>query len=412
MANVSSITASIVGEVGEQLVRALVPVQAQHLSRGRRVDQGQCALLAVDLVLGEPQRRRDLDPVDRGDLVADADRDVREAVVVGDRQVADQRLVDRVVDRALDPGGEHGHERDQRQPDHQRRGGRRRAARVADRVLVREPAGDAAAAARAARRPPSRQRRDQHRAQQRDPEEDGDRADADPGLAGAQGAEDPERHRRRAEQPEDRAGGGAATTFAGGRRDDAVAQPGDRRTRGWRAAPGPGPRPPRSPTPRTRPMMIVRGSITVPVEGRSMPSAANRPLITFAKPIPSATPDRGGAEADRRRLEDDRGEDLAPRGAQGAQHRELAGPLGDRDREGVEDQEGGDEQRHPGEDQQRGLDEAGELADVVALGLDVLLAGLDVEVGGAPPAARRRAGRARRRPRRRPRSGRTRPPCR
>ncbi len=43
-------------------------------------------------------------------------------------------------------------------------------------------------------------------------------------------------------------------------------------------------------TPRTRPMMIVRGSITVPVEGRSMPSAANRLLITFAKPIPSATP--------------------------------------------------------------------------------------------------------------------------
>ena len=217
----------IVGEVGEQLVRALVPIQAQHLSRGRRVDQGQCALLAADLVLGEPQRRRDLDPVDRGDLVADADRDVREAVVVGDRQIADQRLVDRVVDRALDPGGEHGHERDQRQPDHQRRGGRRRAARVADRVLVREPAGDAAQPLER-RADHGRQRRDQDRAQQRDPEEDGDRADADPGLAGAQGAGDPERHRRRAEQPEDRAGGGAATTFAGGRRDDAVAQPGDR----------------------------------------------------------------------------------------------------------------------------------------------------------------------------------------
>ena len=62
-----------------------------------------------------------------------------------------------------------------------------------------------------------------------------------------------------------------------------------------------------------------------------------------------------------------RGQDLAPVGAERPQHRELAGPLGDGDREGVEDQERGDEQGDPGEDQQRRLQEADELADVVAL---------------------------------------------
>ncbi len=44
------------------------------------------------------------------------------------------------------------------------------------------------------------------------------------------------------------------------------------------------------PVPRIRPTITVRGSTTVPVFGRSMPSAENRLPITFANPIPSATP--------------------------------------------------------------------------------------------------------------------------
>ena len=128
--------------------------------------------------------------------------------------------------------------------------------------------------------------------------------------------------------------------------------------------------------------MTVRGSITVPVAGRSRPSASNSVADHLREADPERDADGGGAEADRRRLEHDAGEDLATRGAERAQHRELAGALGDRDREGVEDQERADEQGDPGEDQQRGLDEAGELADVVALGLDVLGAGLDLEVVG------------------------------
>ena len=54
----------------------------------------------------------------------------------------------------------------------------------------------------------------------------------------------------------------------------------------------------------------------------------------------------------------DRGEDLPPRGAERAQHPELARALGDRDRERVEDQEGAHEQRHAGEHEQRDPQEA------------------------------------------------------
>ena len=92
-----------------------------------------------------------------------------------------------------------------------------------------------------------------------------------------------------------------------------------------------------------------------------------------------------GEQPDRERLDHHRGDDLAAVGAEGAQHRELAGALGDRDREGVEDQERGDEQGDAREDQQRRLEDADELADVVLLVLGVLLAGLDLDAGRAGP---------------------------
>ena len=60
---------------------------------------------------------------------------------------------------------------------------------------------------------------------------------------------------------------------------------------------------------------------------------------------PGEQAEHGGRDADGQRLDRDGGEDLPARRAQRAQQRELAGALGDRDREGVEDDEGADEQR-------------------------------------------------------------------
>ena len=82
-------------------------------------------------------------------------------------------------------------------------------------------------------------------------------------------------------------------------------------------------------------------------------------------------------QPDRQRLDDDRGEDLAPRGAERAQHPELADPLGDGDREGVEDQEGADEDGDEAEDEQEDLQEAEVVADFFGAAVGVFLRRLD-----------------------------------
>ena len=56
-------------------------------------------------------------------------------------------------------------------------------------------------------------------------------------------------------------------------------------------------------------------------------------------------------------LGDDRAHHLPARGAQGAQRRQLAGALGDRDGQGVEDDEGADEERDAAEGEQEAADE-------------------------------------------------------
>ena len=70
--------------------------------------------------------------------------------------------------------------------------------------------------------------------------------------------------------------------------------------------------------------------------------------------IPISAPSSPIASASTRTVR----EDLAPRGAERAQHPELGDPLGDGDREGVEDQEGADEDGDEAEDEQEGLQEA------------------------------------------------------
>src|SRR5207244_12889502 len=63
-------------------------------------------------------------------------------------------------------------------------------------------------------------------------------------------------------------------------------------------------------------------------------------------------------------------------GAEGAERRELAGPLRDRDRQGVEDHERADEEGDPAEPEQEDADEVQEAGDVLLVGLRLLLAGL------------------------------------
>ena len=75
-------------------------------------------------------------------------------------------------------------------------------------------------------------------------------------------------------------------------------------------------------------------------------------------------------------------EHLAAAGAEGAQHRELATPLGDGDAEGVEDDEGADEDGDAGERQEHRREEradrVGRLGGRIGGGL---LAGLDADAG-------------------------------
>ena len=107
-------------------------------------------------------------------------------------------------------------------------------------------------------------------------------------------------------------------------------------------------------TPTISETMTVRDSITRPVVGRSIPIASKRALSRSAMRKPPTIPMIAPTQPDHDRLDQDRAEDLAPRGAERAQHPELGDPLGDRDREGVEDQEGADEDGDEAEDQQEG----------------------------------------------------------
>ena len=99
-----------------------------------------------------------------------------------------------------------------------------------------------------------------------------------------------------------------------------------------------------------------------------------------AKPTPPGEPERRAEQAEHQRLEPHGGEQLRARGAERAQHAELARALGDRDRERVEDLEGAHEQRHPGEHEQRDPQELQVVGDVVGLALRRLLAGLHLHL--------------------------------
>ena len=95
--------------------------------------------------------------------------------------------------------------------------------------------------------------------------------------------------------------------------------------------------------PTTRPMTTVRGCSTSPLSGMSTFAAFMSAPTPAANPQPHHEADERGEDAHREGLDRDAEHDLASRGAEGAEHGELASPLRHRHREGVEDDEGADE---------------------------------------------------------------------
>ncbi len=147
--------------------------------------------------------------------------------------------------------------------------------------------------------------------------------------------------------------------------------------------------------------MMAAAGITVPDCGSSKPIALKSPVTSSTNPRPATMPTIEAIRPSSERLDDDGGEDLAGGGAERPQHPELAGALGDGDRERVEDQEGPDEDGDPGEDQQGGGQEAEAVLDVRRLLGGVLGAGLRLRrrrQGLRRSAARARPGRRPRRP--------------
>ena len=96
--------------------------------------------------------------------------------------------------------------------------------------------------------------------------------------------------------------------------------------------------------------------------GRSIPIVTNSLFSNFASPRPRKSPSDRAEQADHEGLDHHRPQHLAARRAERAQRRELAHPLGDRDRERVRDHEGADEERDAREGEQDVLEEGDEAA--------------------------------------------------
>ena len=113
----------------------------------------------------------------------------------------------------------------------------------------------------------------------------------------------------------------------------------------------------RDTTPISSEMMTVRGATISPVVGRSLFTALKNAFRPTASTDPGEQPDDRSEQPDHERLDADRGQELAPGGADRPQRRELADPLRDRDRERVEDDERSDEERDRREREQEVLDD-------------------------------------------------------
>ena len=94
------------------------------------------------------------------------------------------------------------------------------------------------------------------------------------------------------------------------------------------------------------------------------------------------------AEPEGERLDHHRAEHLAARGADHAQHRELARALGDGDRERVEDRERAHEDRHAAEHEQDDLDDPDELLQAVER--EAVMGGRGLHLGAVAELRRER----------------------
>ncbi len=137
-----------------------------------------------------------------------------------------------------------------------------------------------------------------------------------------------------------------------------------------------------TPTPTSTAMRMVLGSSAIPAVGMSAPMALKSALMPLATPRPATMPTAEASTPSVSASATTDVEHLAAAGAEGAQHGELAAPLGDGDAEGVEDDERADEDGDAGERQEHRREErtdrVGGLRGLVGGGL---LTGLDADAG-------------------------------
>ena len=333
-------------------------LRLDHPVVGRRVDPDELLGGAVELEGAEsdPDHRGQLRLVGQAGGQVGAER--REGVVHQD-VVGGDRPVEGLGGGGLDRGGEDAHEGDQGQPDHQGGGGGGGAARVAHGVLAGQGAGQPERLGERPADQPGQRPGDQraedghaeehdHRArgdvdqpvalvleqpgqQQGDPDEGHEHAEHDPALAEVGGRER-----------------GLGLEGGHGRDPGRLAGRQQRRQQGDDDADG-------QRHDHRAPEEHGAGGRQVEVE-----DPGEQRLEAVGDQHPEAEADQGGDHGDDQRLEQHRGHHLAPAGPQAAQQGQLAGPLGDDDGEGVEDQERAHQQGHEGEGEQRGRQEAAE----------------------------------------------------
>ena len=136
-------------------------------------------------------------------------------------------------------------------------------------------------------------------------------------------------------------------------------------------------------TPTTTEVMIVAAVMTVGPDGMSRPTLASSSRRPNDIPIPRPSPAAQATSPTATASSEHRTQDLAASGTDGTQHGEVAGALGDHDRERVVDDEHPDEQRDVGEGEEERVEELQVLAEVGLLVGGVGLAGehLDLIVG-------------------------------
>ncbi len=373
---------SVGSELAEDLVRALDPVEVDHLRRSR-VD-GSCEL-------GRPEDERlTRAHVANGDhagrlrsSIGGVDGDRREVVLGCYRVVADEDLVHRPGERLHHASGERRDERHEREPDHQGSGGRGGALRIPPRVV---PSECTRRSTEARARPPEqpRQARDQRGREHRDadedehhpedhekenlgrieirpeepPEEAGEAEDGNYGSDGSPEAGEPARGDRRSFS---HGGDRGHSRRLEGREDAGDQRHGDSQ--------------------QQRDDDRSRAEDEAAVRQRE-PNRVEQLEQSRREREAEEQPDDRRYRAHHERLDDDGEAHLPPRCAERPERRELTRALRDRDREGVEDDEGADEERDHAKREQEVAQKRDELIGVLRVLGGLLGAGSNLRTVG------------------------------